>query len=111
MDETNRRRLKQIEYNTAHHITPRQIQKSTGDILGQTAVADSKRKVPSAYVEKENYEIAADPVVPYMTKEKIQKLITKTRKAMEEAVRELDFLEAARYRDELLQLHQYLEAK
>ena len=111
IDETNRRRIKQIEYNSKHNITPTQIIKSTQDIMGQTAVADTSGNSPRAYIEKNHLEVAADPVIQYMSKEKIQKLLTKTRKSMEEAVKELDFLEAARLRDELVQLEQIIESK
>jgi excinuclease ABC subunit B len=109
MEETNRRRAKQIAYNVANNITPTQITKSTRDIMGQTAVADSLGKGPKAYIEKEGMEIAADPVTEYLPKDKLQKLVNKTRKSMEEAVKELDFLEAARLRDELQLLQKYLE--
>ena len=87
MEETNRRRAKQITYNAEHNITPTQIVKSTRDIMGQTAVADSKGKGPVGYVERDLYEIAADPVAQYLPKDKLQKLIAKSRKAMEEAER------------------------
>jgi excinuclease ABC subunit B len=111
INETNRRREKQMNYNIANNITPTQIVKSTSDIMGQTAVAGSKGKLPSAYYEKETIDIAADPVVRYMTKEKLQKLLAKTRKSMEAAVKELDFLEAARLRDEIFALEKLLESK
>ena len=109
MDETNRRRAKQLAYNAAHHITPTQITKSMQDILGQTAVADSRGRVPAGYVEPDRIEVAADPVAQYLPKEKLVKLIAKARKSMEEAVKELDFLEAARLRDEIRLLEKYLE--
>ena len=111
INETNRRREKQMIYNLANNITPAQIIKSLSDILGQTAVADVKGKSPSAYFEKETVDVAADPVVQYMTKEKLQKLIIRTRKSMEAVVKELDFLEAARLRDELFALEKLLESK
>ena len=111
MEETNRRRAKQIEYNTKHNITPTQIMKSTRDILGQTAVADTKGVSARTYHEREPMGAAADPLIPYLSKEKLQKLLTTTRKSMEEAVKELDFLEAARLRDELAQLQQHLDSK
>jgi excinuclease ABC subunit B len=111
MDETNRRRAKQLEFNQLHNITPAQITKTTADILGQTAVADARGKLPRAYVEKEHLEIAADPVIPYLPEGQLRKLIGKTKKAMEDAVKELDFLEAARLRDELVRLQQYIESK
>jgi excinuclease ABC subunit B len=108
INETARRRIKQMAYNEANNITPTQITKTTQDIIGQTAVARVK---PQAYVEKETIDMAADPVIQYMTKEKLQKLVAKTRKSMEAAVKELDFLEAARLRDELLSLQELLESK
>jgi excinuclease ABC subunit B len=111
MDETNRRREKQTAFNTANNITPTQIVKSTHEIMGQTAAADGNRKVPAAYVEKERVDVAADPVIQYLSKEKLQKVITKTGKAMEEAVKALDFIEAARLRDELLALQKIFGAK
>jgi len=111
INETNRRREKQMNYNIANNITPTQIVKTMSDILGQTAVADSKGKSPTAYIEKDAIDMAADPVVQYMSKEKLQKLVSKTRKSMEAAVKELDFLEAARLRDELFALEKILESK
>ncbi|TRZ76446.1 MAG: excinuclease ABC subunit UvrB [Bacteroidetes bacterium] len=111
INETNRRREKQMNYNLANNITPTQIVKSMSDILGQTAVAGIKGQSPAAYFEKETVDVAADPVIRYMTKEKLQKLVAKTRKSMESAVKELDFLEAARYRDELFALEKLLESK
>ncbi len=111
INETNRRREKQMNYNLANNITPTQIVKSMSDILGQTAVAGIKGQSPAAYFEKETIDVAADPVIRYMTKEKLQKLVAKTRKSMESAVKELDFLEAARYRDELFALEKLLESK
>jgi len=111
INETNRRREKQMNYNLSNDIIPAQIVKSMSDILGQTAVAGTKGLSPSAYVEKEMIDVAADPVIRYMTKEKLQKLVAKTRKSMESAVKELDFLEAARLRDELFALEKLLESK
>lgn len=110
MNETNRRREKQMKYNIDNNITPTQISKSTRDILGQTSVA-GKEAVANAYIEKETVDVAADPVIQYMSKEKLQKLIAKTRKSMETAVKDMDFLEAARLRDELFSLDKLLESK
>ena len=101
MDETNRRREKQIAYNTAFGITPTAIVKSTREILGQTAVADGTRPVPHPYVEAEKPNLAADPVTRYLPREKLLKMASRLRREMEAAVKELDFLEAARLRDEL----------
>ena len=109
MDETNRRREKQIAYNTKNNLIPTQIIKSTRDILGQTAVADGNRQHPVPYYENEKIDVAADPLIKYLSKEKIQKLINRDRKAMEDAVKSLDFLEAARLRDELKALRAMIE--
>jgi excinuclease ABC subunit B len=111
INETNRRREKQIRYNLENDIIPTQIVKSMTDILGQTAVAGTKGQSSAPYYEKEELDVAADPVIRYMTKEKLQKLVAKTRKSMESAVKELDFLEAARFRDELFALEKLLESK
>lgn len=111
IDETNRRRSKQFEYNVKHNIIPTQILKTTKDIIGQTAVADSISGKARAYVEYETTSTAADPLLPYLTRDKLQKLLTTTRRSMELAVKELDFLEAARLRDEIALIRQHLEAK
>jgi excinuclease ABC subunit B len=116
IDETNRRREKQLKYNEKHGITPKQIKKSTESILGQTSVADSNRKGKDTktgkyYTEKENVDIAADPVVAYMTKDQLSKTIQSVKKNMEKAARDLDFIEAARLRDEMFQLEKLLNEK
>jgi len=111
IDETNRRRDKQIKYNIEHNITPKQIIKSTASIMGQTAVAGSSEKLSKAYIENDTIDIAADPVVQYMNKEQLQKLIDKTKKSMEKAAKELDFIEAARLRDEMFALQQKLNSQ
>jgi len=111
MNETNRRREKQISYNLLHQITPTAIIKSTQEILGQTSVADSRSEPNHTYIENERINIAADPVIQYMPKEKLQKLLVKTRKKMEEAVKALDFLDAAQLRDELIALQQLIDQK
>ena len=108
MMETNRRREKQTAYNILHNITPTQIIKKMQDIIGQTAVADGYQRQPMPYIEKEEIDAAADPLLQYLSKEKIQKLISKNRKSMEEAVKALDFLEAARLRDEIKVLQEKL---
>jgi len=105
IDETNRRREKQLLYNEQHGITPQQIVKNTQSTLLK---ADFKIE-PSAYIEKENYSLVADPVIQYMTKKDLEKLIAKTKKAMLEAAKKLEFLEAAQYRDELIKLEERLK--
>ncbi|WP_159472252.1 excinuclease ABC subunit UvrB [Dyadobacter sp. 3J3] len=107
--ETNRRRAIQLAYNEEHGITPKTILKSKEAIMSQTSVADSKpRKI---YVEPSEIRIAADPVVQYMGKSDLQKLINETQKKMESAAKDMDFLEAARLRDELLQLKEQVKSK
>jgi len=108
MDETNRRREKQISFNIANNVTPTQIFKNKSDIMGQTSLVDSSNINPKTYIEKESISVAADPVIQFLSKDKINKLISKTRKAMEDAVRSLDFLEAARLRDEIFSLQKLL---
>jgi len=98
---TERRRTIQLKYNQDHNITPTQIIKSTESILGQTAVMDTKGNPPRAYIEKNTIDIAADPVVAYMTKDQLQKNIILLKRNMEKAAKELDFMEAARLRDEM----------
>jgi excinuclease ABC subunit B len=101
IDETNRRRSIQIAYNEAHGITPMTVVKSKDKILGQTKVADSKRnaRIYDDYLDPEA-QVAADPVVQYLSKDKLEKLIGQTQKMMEKAAKDLNFMEAARLRDE-----------
>ncbi|MFM2293532.1 MAG: hypothetical protein RIS29_3345 [Bacteroidota bacterium] len=102
ISETNRRREKQLAYNEEHGITPQAIVKGERNSLGKMET--------NAYVEPEdrNIDIAADPVVQYMTKPALEKTISKTKKAMQEAAKKLEFLEAARLRDELIKLEELL---
>ncbi|WP_428662634.1 excinuclease ABC subunit UvrB [Runella sp.] len=109
IDETNRRRAIQMEYNEEHGITPKTIFKSREAIMEQTSVADSKGGSKRYYVEPEDIRIAADPVIQYLGKPEIEKLIAETQRKMETAAKELNFLEAARYRDEMLQLREKLK--
>lgn len=111
MDETNRRREKQIAYNEAHGITPTSLVKSKENILLQTSVAGLKHSEEKAYIESEKVSIAADPVVMYMNKEQLQKAISNTKRQMEKAAKELDFIEAARLRDEMFELEKLLASR
>jgi excinuclease ABC subunit B len=104
IDETDRRRAIQLEYNTEHGITPTTVFKSREAIMQQTTVADSRREAKPYYVESDTQTLAADPVVSYMTREDLEKLIGQTQKLMEKAAKDLDFMQAARLRDELADL-------
>lgn len=101
IDETLRRRALQIAYNEKHGITPKTVIKSREKIMGQTKVADSKKNAKT-YAEQQDQEalVAADPIVQYLSKDKLEKLIASTQKQMEKAAKELNFMEAARLRDE-----------
>ena len=111
IDETNRRRAIQISYNKEHGITPRTVIKSTDSILGQTKVADSKKAGKKYYAGSDDQTVAADPVVAYLDKPKLEKLLQETQRKMESAAKELDFMEAARLRDEMLEIQKMLEEK
>ncbi len=112
IDETNRRRSIQQEYNKEHGIEPKTILKSKERIMEQTSVADSKKSTKRKYyLENEEPNVAADPVVAYMSKDELTKLINTTRKSMEKAAKDLDFMEAARLRDELLALEELKKTK
>jgi excinuclease ABC subunit B len=112
IDETERRRQKQIAYNLENGMVPTSLNKSKESIMGQTTViVDSKGKLARSYVENETINYAADPVVQYMSKEELQKAITRTRKAMDTAAKEFDFAEAARLRDEMFALEKLFGSK
>ncbi|MBX2959303.1 MAG: excinuclease ABC subunit UvrB [Flavobacteriales bacterium] len=106
IDETNRKREKQIKYNVEHNITPKALNKSKNEILGQTTVIDD------AYLI-ENYDpkpsLAADPVVKYMNKEQLQKLLEETQSRMKKVAKQEDFIEAARLRDEMMEISKMIK--
>ncbi len=110
IDETKRRRKLQMDYNTEHNITPQTVTKSKQAILEQTKVADSK-KTKKYYADAEGSSVAADPVVAYMQPDQLEKLIKETQRKMELAAKDLDFINAARLRDELFDLQKLLKEK
>ena len=111
IDETDRRRKIQLDYNTANGITPKTIIKSIDSILGQTKVADSKKGMKRYYIEDEEKSLAADPVTAYLSRDELIKMSERTRKAMEKAAKELEFMEAARLRDEYLAIQKLIADK
>ena len=113
MDETNRRRSTQIAYNLAHGITPITVNKSRSEIMDQTKVADSNiSRFSKQYVEPDSEpSLAADPVVAYLSKEELTKMIDRTKKQMDKAAKDLDFVEAARLRDEMFALQKLMDTK
>jgi len=111
IDETNRRRKVQQDYNLANGITPTTIIHTQKSILGQTKVADSKKSTKRYYIEDEERSLAADPVMYYLSKEELQKMSEWTRRAMEKAAKELEFMEAARLRDEYLAIQKLMDQK
>lgn len=112
IDETSRRRSIQMKYNEDHNIKPQQIKKEIKQTL-------SKEKAPTArptitykpYVESEEPAFAADPIIIKMTKEQLEKCIERTTSLMKEAAEQLDFIQAAQYRDEVIRLQKELEEK
>ncbi len=109
IDETNRRREKQLKYNEEHNITPTQIKKSLTSILSEGR--ETKTESIKEYSAEQVVNIAADPVVQYMNVDALEKTIEMTKSAMKKAAKELDFIEAARLRDELYELQKLLESK
>lgn len=109
IDETNRRREKQLAYNEANHITPQAIRKALTPIMKNETFGTAS---PKAYPETETeFSVAADPVIRYMSKDDLKKTIEKTRKAMTEAAKKMEFIEAARLRDELVKLEDLVKEK
>lgn len=101
IDATNYRREKQLQYNAVHHITPKQIQKISSSVLQETS---------RPYTEETTPQMVADPLLDYMSKPALEKMIKTTKAAMQKAAKEMDFLEAARLRDEMFQLEEKLKS-
>lgn len=110
IEETERRREKQLAYNAEHGITPKQIVKKSKTVFEQSNLVDKRDEYIETQVDVAQ-SIAADPVVKYMDSDKLEKLIAQTKRKMEKAAKELDFMEAARLRDEMFALKEMLEKK
>lgn len=109
MDETNRRRAIQIAYNEKHNMTPTTITKSKEEILAQKSILDIKGKKSKQYQEADSeISLAADPIIAYMSKEQLEKMVKDTEAKMKQAAKDLDFITAATYRDELFALKKKL---
>jgi len=108
IDETSRRRSIQMAYNDKHGITPRTVSKTREEIMNQGSILDIRGNKTNAYIEPDELSIAADPIVEYMTKDQIEKMIAETERKMKKAAKELDFISAAQYRDELFALKKKL---
>ena len=115
IDETARRRTIQMQYNAEHHITPQQIVKDIkGALTGNTATVETAkgyRSQAGGYVEPDAVAFAADPIVERMTRQQLEKSIANTTALMKQAAKELDFIQAAQYRDEIARLQEQLELK
>ena len=107
IEETSRRREKQLKYNIKHKITPQQIFKTSNSVFAE----NKEKKESKAYIESDYLEAAADPVTAYMNKDQIKKSIDVARKAMEKEAKALNFIEAAMYRDEIFRLEKLLKQK
>jgi excinuclease ABC subunit B len=111
IDETNRRRAKQIAYNEEMGLVPTPLKKSKESIMDQTKVADSNEKPSKVYIEPEKTSIAADPVIQYLKADQLLKMVSQKQSEMEAAAKELDFINAARLRDEIADLKELAKQK
>ena len=116
IDETTRRRTLQLKYNEEHHITPQQIVKDIKSVLptnndNATTITQSSSPIRYAYLEPDSGAFAADPIIQRMTREQLEKSIANTTALMKQAAKDLDFIQAAQYRDEIIRLQDQLESK
>lgn len=109
IDETNRRRAKQMAYNDLHGIVPVTLSKTKEEIMQKSSILDSRARPKDYYVEKDDQSLAADPIISYMNAEQLQKLLIETDKKMRDSAKELDFISAARYRDEIAEIKKQLK--
>jgi excinuclease ABC subunit B len=110
IDETNRRRAIQMAHNEKHGITPTTISKSKEEIMSQKTILDIRGATSKAYIEPDEPNLAADPLIQYMNKDQLEKTITQTERKMKKAAKDLDFMTAAQYRDELFALKKKLKS-
>jgi excinuclease ABC subunit B len=109
IEETERRRAKQMAYNEEHGIIPRTLSKTREEIMAKSSILDLRGKQANIYTGPEEGVIAADPVVEYLNRTQIEKLITETEKKMKQAAKDLDFVTAAQHRDEMNLLKKKLQ--
>jgi excinuclease ABC subunit B len=109
IEETNRRRSIQMAYNEKHNITPKTVSKTKEEILSQGSILDIRGKKANAYIEPEEPSLAADPIVSYLNRDQIEKMVAETEQRMKKAAKDLDFITAAQYRDELFALKKRLK--
>ena len=108
IDETNRRRAIQMAYNEEHGIVPETVRRSREEILSKQSILDIRGTKERAYVEPDEPSLAADPVMDYLSREQIERMLSETEEKMKKAAKELDFISAAQYRDELFALKKKL---
>lgn len=117
IDETARRRSIQLKYNEEHHITPKQIEKGIASSLAETSRENagspsvSGNKYKSVYLEPESGAFAADPIIKHMSKAELERSIANTTALMKQSAKDLDFIQAAQYRDEIIRLQELLKTK
>ena len=117
IDETARRRSIQLKYNEEYHITPKQIEKGIASSLAETSRENagspsvSGNKYKSVYLEPESGAFAADPIIKHMSKAELERSIANTTALMKQAAKDLDFIQAAQYRDEIIRLQELLKTK